>query len=399
HAIVLAREEELSHRWGWGKRFAVSLGGIVLLAALVCGIIFGLRHLPQRASTPASSGEVETEAAASAQMLPKVQLSQARTELDAGHYATAEALFREAAAVQPNVLPAADLAAALQLWEHGQFAQATSALQRFVRLKPVSPFVWLNGYKRPAQDRIDDSQLYSRWEKERDATRDPQTSLKRIREITSHLKAKGALAFQLADEEAKLSAEVAQVTARKAEEEKKRATEEAPKWRAALGAERRAIAGYQFAKGRDIIESTRLSAASLQKEREEELQRSLWLADWKSKLISDLNQTGYGGSVTDIHGLRYDGPVHRATSDKLELKTRYGSVMTDWLNLSPPMLLTISRAFLRPQGADAAEREWLCAIFAAQTGQAKVGRELAQQAAKAEPQYRDLLPRYFPDAK
>ena len=78
------------------------------------------------------------------------------------------------------------------------------------------------------------------------------------------------------------------------------------------------------------------------------MQRAKWLAEWKTKLISDINQTGYGGAVTDIHGVRYDGPVRRATADKLELKTRYGSVMTDWLNLSPEMLLKMSTAFIRP---------------------------------------------------
>ena len=49
--------------------------------------------------------------------------------------------------------------------------------------------------------------------------------------------------------------------------------------------------------------------------------------------------------MTDIHGVRYDGPVRRATKDKLELKTR--SVMTGWLNLSPEMFLKMSRAFIR----------------------------------------------------
>jgi hypothetical protein len=36
-------------------------------------------------------------------------------------------------------------------------------------------------------------------------------------------------------------------------------------------------------------------------------------------------------------------------------------VLTDWLNLSPEMLLKISTAFIRPGVSDNAERQWLCA--------------------------------------
>jgi hypothetical protein len=50
--------------------------------------------------------------------------------------------------------------------------------------------------------------------------------------------------------------------------------------------------------------TTKLTAATLLAECEEKLQRALWLANWKTKLISDINGTGFGGAVTDIHGMR-----------------------------------------------------------------------------------------------
>jgi len=148
-----------------------------------------------------------------------------------------------------------------------------------------------------------------------------------------------------------------------------------------------------------LLKKSTITAASLQSERDAEIQRAGWLADWKQKLISDINGTGYGGVVTDIHGVRYDGPVRRATKDKLELKTRYGSVMTSWLNLSPDMLLKMSIAFIRPGVVDVPERQWLCAIFAAHTGQTAAANELAEKAAAAKANFRDLLPRFFPTAK
>jgi hypothetical protein len=142
-----------------------------------------------------------------------------------------------------------------------------------------------------------------------------------------------------------------------------------------------------------------LGATSLLAERDEELQRARWLLEWKTKLLSNINGTGFGGAVNDIHGVRYDGPVRRATARKFELKTRYGSVMTDWLNLSPQMLLTMSTAFIRPAVSDIPERQWLSAIFAAQTGQAEAARNLANKAAASRPDFRDLLPRFFPEAR
>ena len=398
HAAGLAREEELRGRWSWPVRALVSLGALLCAGAIILGISFALRHLPQRSATP-KPGTDASEASATPAANLQTQLGPARRELQAGHYATAEALFREIAANAPNVQPAVELCAALQLWERGDFAQAATALQHFLQVKPTAPFAWLNDFKPLAQARLDDYRLYSEWQKTRDASKDPEVALQRIHELSGKLKAKGALSFQLADEEAKIAAQVAEVSQKRAAQEKKAAAEEAPRWQAALAAERKFLATYQFENAAAALEKLKLTAASLQAERDAERRRVGWLAEWKTKLISDINDTGFGGAVTDIHGVKYDGPVRRATADKFELKTRYGSVMTSWLNLSPEMLLKMSTAFIRPAVSDFPERQWRCAIFAAQTGQAEAANDLAQKAAAAKSSFRDSLPRFFPDAK
>ncbi len=63
------------------------------------------------------------------------------------------------------------------------------------------------------------------------------------------------------------------------------------------------------------------------------------------------------------------------------------------------MLLKMSTAFIRPPVSDIAERQWLSAIFAAQTGQAETAGDLANKAAKGKSNFRDLRPRFFPGAK
>ena len=73
--------------------------------------------------------------------------------------------------------------------------------------------------------------------------------------------------------------------------------------------------------------------------------------------------------------------------------------MSDWLNVSTKMRLTSPTAFIRPGVTDDPDRQWLCAIFAAQTGQKEAAAQFAMQAATGKPQFRDLRPRYFPDVK
>ena len=395
-ATAVARDEELRGRWSWPQRIAVSLGALLLLFALGFGVVFALRHFPQKERKEAKVAESNAASAA----VNQVQLDAARRELQARHYAAAESLFRELVLIQPKVRPAADLCAALRLWERGQFAQAAAIFQRFVRLESPPGFDWIGRLKPLAQDRLDDYQLFTEWEETRSHTKDPEVVLTSLRSLERKLKAKGALSFQLADEEAKLAAEVADLAEKRSAEERELMAEEAPLWKSAVASARQASAGYQFETALRILEATQVKAAALQTARDKELQRAHWLADWKTKLISDLNGTGYGGVVTDLHGVQYDGgPVRRATADKLELRTRYGTVLIDWLNLSPEMLLKISTAFIRPGVSNNAERQWLCAIFAQETGQTETAKELASRAAGAKPEFRDLLPRFFPDAK
>ena len=123
----------------------------------------------------------------------RAKVAPARRELQAGHYAAAEALFRQLALTVRGVQPAADLCAALRRWERGEFAQATAIFQRFVTYPPPPQFAWLNDEKPLAQNRLDDYQLYADWEKGRGATTDLEVALGRIRAVAGKLKARGAL--------------------------------------------------------------------------------------------------------------------------------------------------------------------------------------------------------------
>ncbi len=65
----------------------------------------------------------------------------------------------------------------------------------------------------------------------------------------------------------------------------------------------------------------------------------------------------------------------------------YGGAPFKWDRLAPATLLAMSNAFIRPGAPDAAERQWLAAVYAQSTGQTEAAKTLAEAAAKAKPEY------------
>lgn len=122
---------------------------------------------------------------------------------------------------------------------------------------------------------------------------------------------------------------------------------------------------------------------------------SLLLFAMKDVTQTDVNHRHFAGTIVDIGGAQYTG-IASATQDKLTMALPYGSTVIDWTRLPPKTLLAVSTAFIQPNAPDAADRQWLCAIFAGETGQVDVARQLAESAAKSKPEYRDLIPALIP---
>jgi serine/threonine protein kinase len=158
-------------------------------------------------------------------------------------------------------------------------------------------------------------------------------------------------------------------------------------WEAALASYRQHIALYDFTGARRSIQAAQVIGGSLKSSQQALTTVAQWLIDWKEKLIVDLNKRQFRGSLTDTNGVQYSG-IAGANSDRLILKTRYGVVGARWPTLPPNMLLAVSAAFISPPAPDAADRQWLCAVFASQTGQTEAARQFAEAAAKAKREYR-----------
>ena len=180
------------------------------------------------------------------------------------------------------------------------------------------------------------------------------------------------------------------------EERKKTRDREAASWNAALSSYKEQVALYNFADAAEAIKNMRPSDASLKSAKETAERKGQWLVDWKNDLMKDLNDTHFSGALADRSGEQYTG-IAGATDKSLSLKLRHGIARVTWAELSPQALLNVSTSFIQPTAPDAADRQWRCAVFASETGQAEVARQLADTAAKTKPQYRDQISALFSD--
>ncbi|MEP6698269.1 MAG: protein kinase [Verrucomicrobiota bacterium] len=173
------------------------------------------------------------------------------------------------------------------------------------------------------------------------------------------------------------------------QERQKIHAQELPGWSSALAAYQKQIAAYNFAGALATIKAVPFTDSELQKSQEFTEKKAKWLIQWKEKLIADLNRQGYRVPFV-FNNLEYTG-ISGATEKQLTLAIpNSGAAPVDWTGLPPKFLLPVAKAFI-PGSPDAADRQWLCAVFAAETGQTDSAQALATAAANAKPQYRDEL--------
>jgi hypothetical protein len=228
-------------------------------------------------------------------------------------------------------------------------ADAASLLERFVSSQPPQSYAWIVDYKPLAQKYLDDCHAYLAWRNEMKSM-DPAAALAKVRTIKT--KMPGPI-------------------------------------REALNTDEKML-------GQKVSDQQKTESAAREQAKKKELEQAAqkkpqWLAAWKSKLIEDLNQRHSSAVIVDLAGVQYTG-IESATPDKLSMKLPYGTMLIDWAKLSPKTLLAISTSFIQPNAADAADRQWLCAVYASETGQTDFAKQLAEAAAKSKPEYRDLIP-------
>jgi hypothetical protein len=257
--------------------------------------------------------------------------------------------------------PLAALLFGLRNIEHSDAANAAGWLEQVVRAQPSGRFGWIADLKPVGQKYLDDCKLYLDWKKEAENAKDPAAVTRHVENTRAIIdkkkfKTRSPISDEVYAEEKTLSRQLDQQrkaeAAKRNEQQKKQAEQTA----------------------QDVIRK-----------------KPQWLADWKNHLIDDLNRAHYNGAVTDVAGVQYTGIV-RATADSLIMKVPYGELGLPWSRVPPAILLRISTSFIDPKSADAADRNWLCAVYANEAGQAEDAKRLGTEAAKAKPGYAQMLP-------
>jgi len=266
-------------------------------------------------------------------------------------------------------------------------ADATDAiplLEKFVSGQPAGKFAWIADYKPLAQKYLDDCRAYAAWKNQRKGA-DVSAQLENVRALKKKLKTHSALSDAMNAEEKALAQRGA--APQKGQSGQKI---ESPGWTAALANYKQKVGLNDFVGAREAINVAKVSDPTLKQALAVMLKKAQWLIDWKAKLIGDLNRKPFSGRIADVTGTNYEG-ISSATPAQISLTTPYGIVGASWTKLAPQTLLAISSSFIVPNAPDAADRQWLCAAFAAETGQGDAARQLAEAAAKTKPEYQDQI--------
>ena len=259
---------------------------------------------------------------------------------------------RESALGEVNLKSVSALAlflSGIKNWQLGEFGEGAALLRKFETTDPPNEFKWINDYKPMARKFVIDYALYEEWKKlpqQLNSAAEAKTTTEKLRDLQRRAQIRGALVDALREDQTRLSRRAAEL------EKNERETRER-------------AAAEQF------------------KARKDE-----WLNAWRTRLIADLQTGAYRGPIK-MGATDYQG-VAGANDREITLRIApYGSAPYTWDKFTPENLLTMARAFIRPGTPDAADRQWLSAIYAQSTGQTDAARELGEEAAKAKPEYRD----------
>jgi DNA-directed RNA polymerase subunit RPC12/RpoP len=271
---------------------------------------------------------------------------------------------------------------------------AIPLLQKFLSARPAGKFVWIAEYKPLAKKYLDDCQTYAEW-KSQATTAGISAQWENVRTLKKKLKTHSTLSDAMNAEEKTLAQRVgAQQKGQGAPSQPPGEPEsQSPAWTTALAAYKTKVGRYDFVGAREAISAAKEPPS---KQMQAEMhKKAQWLVEWKTKLIDDLNRKRFTGQIADVTGTKYVG-ISSATHDQVSLTTPYGIVGAPWSKLAPPTLLAISSSFITANTPDAPDRQWLSAVFAAETGQGDAARQLAEAAAKTKPEYQERIDSLLP---
>ncbi len=283
---------------------------------------------------------------------------------------------------------------ALKNVEQGSGDQAVLLLEQFNNSTPGGAVGWITDYKPLSQRYLDDCKAYLAWKNQpgnESTAAGAADKLARTRDLKKKLKTRTPMSDDVNAQEKSMAARVGDQQknedSKLAEQRKKLLETETPVWNAAMMGYKQRVAIYDFAGALATLSAPKISEPGLQAVQMAAVKKAKWLVDWKTRLVADLNAAHFGGVITDIAGAQYSG-IDAADAQHVTVKIPpYGSAQVAFIKFTPKTLVAVSGALAKTDP----DRQWLSAVFAAETGQPETARALGAAAAAAKPEYREQL--------
>ncbi len=313
----------------------------------------------------------------------------------------------------------------LKDWEQGDFEDADGLFEAYLSGKPPTPYQWINEYAPIARKCVHDYGLYAPLKARQAAGTDSPALLQ-----ADFAKARGQLQTSGRIVEAFFSAEndigkppaaaaidtpgpMAAPAAVATQPLPTPALTPAPvvppavtksvhdaetvRWQTVRETYERMVALNRFDEAQAVLDHVQFTDPDYHRAHDLLRARASRLIAFKRTLINDINgHGGYPKPIISRRGNAYPRGLQLAANDMLQAGTPYGTIGVPWTDFSPQAILAVAAYYTdaATNPAQAADRRWLAANYALESGQTNEARALAARAVQAKPEYQKEMEQF-----
>ena len=315
----------------------------------------------------------------------------------------------------------------LKDWEQGSFEDADKLFEAYLAGKPPSPYGWMTDYAPIARRCAHDYALYAPLQARRLAGKEAPAALEAaFTQARSQLQTTGRMveAFFSAETDlaggqipAGLAAQTAVLAGSPAAATPKPSPTPTPtptpavasvlnkvahdadtvRWQTARESYQQEVASSHFDEAQAVLDHVQLADPDYRSARDLLRARIARLIAFKRTLINDINaHGGYPKPILNRSGNAYPRGIQQAATDSLQAGTPYGTIERPWADFSPAAILAVAAYYTdaTTNAGQAADRRWLAANYALESGQLNEARALAARAAQGKPEYQKELAQF-----
>ena len=308
----------------------------------------------------------------------------------------------------------------LKDWEQGDFEDADKLFEAYLSGTPAAPYGWMADYAPIARRCVHDYALYAPLQARRLAGKDDPAALQAaFTQARSQLQTSGRMVEAFFSGETDLAngrvpAGLAAGNPAVAAATPKPGSTPVPtptpastpalskvahdadtiRWQTARESYEQMVALDRFDEAQAVLNHVQLADPDYRAAHDLLRARVGRLIAFKRTLINDINSHGgYPKPVVSRRGNSYPRGIQQASTDQLQAGIPYGSIGVPWTEFGPPALLAIAAYYIDATSnpGQAADRRWLAANYALESGQINEAQALATRAAEVKPEYQKDL--------